>query len=192
VDASDYYVTPGLIDVNADVNFIDSLTGAQPDHHSLPYGVTTVADPKAAPAVIRRSRTQVLAAGIQNQGDGWIASGMNRQKAIGENASMTLAMSLRLNEGMPFPKVVEAATVLPAHAIGRDDLGRLMDGGAADIALFAIERGDFPLVDSNHRRLPAKARVRCVMTIRNGEVVWDVHGLSIREWTQAGPYTSYR
>ena len=61
VDASEYYVTPGLIDVNADVNFVDSMSGVQPDQHSLPYGVTTVADPKATPAVIRRSRTQVLA-----------------------------------------------------------------------------------------------------------------------------------
>jgi hypothetical protein len=30
------------------------------------------------------------------------------------------------------------------------------------------------------------------MTIRDGDVVWDLHGLSIREWTQAGRYTSYR
>ena len=48
VDASEYYVTPGLIDVNADVNFIDSASGVQPDQRSLPYGVTTLADPKAA------------------------------------------------------------------------------------------------------------------------------------------------
>ena len=49
VDASEYYVTPGLIDVNADVNFMESMSGVQPDQHSLPYGVTTVADPKATP-----------------------------------------------------------------------------------------------------------------------------------------------
>ena len=58
--------------------------------------------------------------------------------------------------------------------------------------MFEIRQGDFALVDHNHRRFSAKAKIVCVMTIRNGEVVWDLHGLSIREWTQAGRYTSYR
>jgi len=47
-------------------------------------------------------------------------------------------------------------------------------------------------MDENNRRLAAKARVECVMAIRNGKVVWDLHGLSIREWSQAGRYSSYR
>ncbi|MBK5294435.1 MAG: amidohydrolase/deacetylase family metallohydrolase [Acidobacteriia bacterium] len=192
VDASEYYVTPGLIDVNANVNFIDSTSGVQPDQHSLPYGVTTLADPKATQAVIRRSRTQVLPVGVQTRINGLISSGMNRQNVLAEQASMTRALSLRLNEGVPLTEVVEGATVRPARAIGREDLGVLREGAAADIAMFEIQQGDFALVDQNHRRLSAKAKIVCVMTIRNGDVVWDVHGLSIREWTQAGRYTSYR
>lgn len=192
IDASDYYVTPGLIDVNADINFIDSVTGAQPDQHSLPYGVTTVADPKATQEVIRRSRTQVLRLGVPMPVSGVISSGMNRQNVLAEQASMTRALSLRLNEGMPFDKVIEGATVLPARAINRQDLGVLREGGTANIAMFEISHGSFALVDANHRQLSAKAKIGCVLTIRNGEVVWDLHGLSIREWTQSGRYTSYR
>ena len=80
----------------------------------------------------------------------------------------------------------------PARAIGREDLGVLREGGAANIAMFEIQQGDFALVDRNHQRFSAKAKIVCVMTIRNGDVVWDLHGLTIREWTQAGRYTSYR
>jgi len=192
VDSTDYYVTPGLIDVTADVNYIDSTSGVQPDHRSLPYGVTTLADPKATREVIRRSRTQVLPLGVQTQISGLISSGMNRQDVIAEQASMTRALTLRLNEGIPLTEVIEAATVRPARAIGREDLGVLREGAAANIAMFEIKQGDFALVNHNHRRLSAKAKIVCVMTIRNGNVIWDVHGLSIREWTQAGPYTSFR
>jgi dihydroorotase len=117
---------------------------------------------------------------------------MNRQNAIADQASMTRSLSLRLNEGLPFTEVIEAATVRPARAIGREELGVLREGAAANIAMFEIQRGDFALVDRNRRRLSAKGKVVCVLTIRDGDVVWDLHGLTIREWTQAGRYTSYR
>jgi len=192
VDASDYYVTPGLVDVNAEVNCLDSASGVQPDHRSLPYGVTTVADPQASREVIRRSRTQVLEVVVQTRIDGVLSSGMNRQNVLADQASMARSLSLRLNEGTPLTEVIEAATVRPARAIGREDLGVLREGGAASIALFEVRQGNFALTDRNHRRLAAKAKIVCVMTIRNGDVAWDLNGLSIREWTQAGPYTSYK
>jgi predicted amidohydrolase len=192
VDASEFYVTPGLVDVGADVSFMDSTTGVQPDHRSLPYGVTTVADPKASQTVIRRSRTQVLAVAARTPMVGLLTSGMNRENVLARSASMTRTLSLRLNEGVELPELIAGATVRPARAIGREDLGKLREGGTANVALFTVERGTFGLVDDHDRRLQAKARLTCVMTIRNGNVVWDLNGLSIREWTQAGPYTSYK
>src|SRR5207249_12056592 len=114
-----------------------------------------------------RSRAQALTVGVQTRIDGMISSGMNRQNVLAEQASMTRAMSLRLNEGIPFTEVVEGATALPARAIGREDLGVLQEGAAASIGIFEIQQGDFALVDHNHRRLSAKAKIVCVMTIRN-------------------------
>jgi dihydroorotase len=191
VDASEYYLTPGLIDVNADVNYVDSMSGVQPDQHSLPYGVTTVADSKATPTVIKRSRTQVLAVAPRSL-ESLVASGMNRENVLTRQASMTHTLSLRLNQGADLTDLIAGATVRAAKAIGREDLGTLREGAAANVALFEVERGAFPLIDDHDRRFMAKARVVCVMTIRNGAVVWDLNGLSIREWTQAGPYTSYK
>ena len=192
VDASDYYITPGLIDVQANVNFLDSPEGVQPDQRSLPYGVTTVADAAATPAVIRRSRTRVLPVAARVPAEGVIASGMNRRNVLSSQASMARTLSLRLNRGEPFTELIAGATVRAAAAIGREELGLLREGGAADIALFTVERGNFGIAGDDGKRLDAKARATCVMTIRNGNVVWDLHGLSILEWTQAGRYSSYR
>jgi dihydroorotase len=192
VDASDYYLTPGLIDVNANVSFLDSPDGVQPDQRSLPYGVTTVADPAATREVIRRSRTRVLPVAARIPPERLVASGMNRQSVLSRQASMTRTLTLRLNRAEPFAGLIEGATVRAAEAIGRQDLGVLRQGADADIALFAVQHGEFGLADQDGTRLDAKARVICVMTIRRGDVVWDLHGLAMREWTQAGRYSSYR
>src|SRR5262249_47050025 len=141
MDVSDYYLTPGLVDVDADVNFVDSLSGVQPDQHELPYGATTVADPKASQEVIRRSRTQVLTIRPPTPLNGLVTSGMNRENVLSTGASMTRTLNLRLNQGADFTGLIESATTRPAQAIGREDLGRLGEGDPANIALFTIERG---------------------------------------------------
>lgn len=66
VDASDYYVTPGLIDIHGHFG----ADGVNPDHNSLRSGVTTAVDAGSATAttfgsfkttVIDHSKTRVLA-----------------------------------------------------------------------------------------------------------------------------------
>jgi dihydroorotase len=192
IDAGDYYVTPGLIDVNADVNFLDSESGVQPDLHGLPHGVTTVADATASREVIRRSRMRVLPVAAKSSGEGLVASGMNREAVLTRQAGMSRALTLGLNRAVPFADLIEGATVHAAEAIGRPQLGRMNEGAPADLALFAIERGRFGLADDQGRRVDAPARVTCVMTVLGGSIVWDLHGLSIREWSQAGRYSSFR
>ena len=68
---------------------------------------------------------------------------MNRETVLTRPASMIAYLSLRLNQGVDFKELIEGATVRPAAAIGREDLGRLQEGGPANIALFTIERGSF-------------------------------------------------
>jgi len=67
VDAGEYYVTPGLIDVSG--NF-GASNGVNPDHNALRNGVTTVVDSASVTAgtfaafqrdVIKQSKTRVLA-----------------------------------------------------------------------------------------------------------------------------------
>jgi len=32
----------------------------------------------------------------------------------------------------------------------------------------------------------------CVLTVRNGQVVWDTEGLSLPDAVRAGPYTNFK
>lgn len=192
VDLSDYYVTPGLIDLGADVDFLDSLTGVQADHNSLPHGVTAIVTGRASPEAIRRSRTQVMVVNSLRADPAIPVSGLNRKSVLSERASMTRSLTLALNAGRSFADLIEAATVRAARLAGRPDLGVLKEGGPADIAVFAIEPGSFPMAGADGKRMRAKARVQCVLTFRNGDAAWDLQGLTMREWTQAGAYTAYK
>jgi hypothetical protein len=34
--------------------------------------------------------------------------------------------------------------------------------------------------------------MRAVLTMRDGQIVWDTEGISRTDWSQAGPYSNYR
>src|SRR5260370_30710820 len=44
VDAGQYYVTPGLIDIHTHFNWVSSESSLKPDSQALPSGVTTAVD----------------------------------------------------------------------------------------------------------------------------------------------------
>lgn len=72
--------------------------------------------------------------------------------------------------GMTFDDVLERVTSAPAKVIGRVPLlGTLALGAPADVALLAVEEGEFPLVDSQRNRVIAKQRVVCRRTICRGK-----------------------
>jgi dihydroorotase len=75
--------------------------------------------------------------------------------------------------------------VKAARAIQRADLGTLTEGATADIAVLEVQTGRF---DS----LGGDRKLRCILTIRNGAVVWDSEGLSAPDWIKAGPYSNFK
>jgi dihydroorotase len=287
VDASDYYVTPGLIDIHAHFG----PDGVNPDHSSLRNGVTTAVDAGSASAktfesfkatVIDRSKTRILAfvngepdleaavalagqypkivigiiggrgsaalgktlamgdslaqlragdiltpaygraeaplAEARRKGvlldvghgpDGFwfrvaapalkqgllpdtISTGMDKSSLLLPRAAMTNVMSKFLAMGLTIEQVVERSTIGPAKAIRRPDLGSIEEGGVADLALLEMRTGTFSFLDSGHGKLTAAKELRCVLTVRNGVVVWDSEGLSLTHWRDAGPYSNYK
>lgn len=34
--------------------------------------------------------------------------------------------------------------------------------------------------------------LHCVLTVRDGKIVWDSEGLSVTDWENAGPYSNFR
>lgn len=123
---------------------------------------------------------------------GTLSTGLNQQSILLQRATMTNVLSKFLALGMTLPQVIERATVNPARALRRPELGTLSEGSEADIALFELRTGAFALVDSGRAKRTAKQELRCVLTVRNGAVVWDSEGLAAGDWRDAGPYTNFK
>ena len=50
------------------------------------------------------------------------------------------------------------------------------------VAPNAPMRGDFGFVDSSRLRMKGSEKLVGEMTLRNGRVVWDLNGMSSRDW----------
>jgi dihydroorotase len=82
---------------------------------------------------------------------------------------MPTTMSKLMHLGMSFDDVLLRVTTAPAKIVGRIPmLGTLQVGAPADLALLAVEEGEFPLVDSQRNRVTASRRVICRGTICRG------------------------
>ena len=109
-----------------------------------------------------------------------ISTDIHKQSRLIPNATMTTTMSKFLALGMPLCEVVDRSTRIPARVIRRPELGHLSVGAGADVAVLGLRSGDFGFVDSFDERLPGRQRLECEMTLRNGQVVWDLNGRSFQ------------
>ncbi len=109
--------------------------------------------------------------------------------SIMNQVSVPNCMSKLMALGLPLADAVRRATLNPAKAIRKfPELGTLGEGRVADIAVLRLEKGVFALKDSAGKKLSAGRRLHCVMTIRDGDVVFDEDGLAFPEWQTAGEY----
>jgi dihydroorotase len=92
-------------------------------------------------------------------------------------------MSKFLNLGMSVQDVVKANTSRAAEVIKRTELGHLGVGAEADVAVLAVRKGDFGFVDSSGWRMPGTQKLECELTVKAGQVVWDLNGRSRPSWT---------
>jgi dihydroorotase len=93
-------------------------------------------------------------------------------------------MSKFLNMGMPLKDVVRANTARAAEVIKRTDLGRLSVGSEADIAVLGVRRGNFGFIDTSGARMPGDQKLECELTVKGGQVVWDLNGISRPLWSE--------
>jgi len=143
IDASDYVVTPGLIEISETY---------RSDYLTLPKGTTTlVIVGNTVPKLGAHTKTRVL--------------------AIPRNIG-TFSAQL----GLTPEAFIEQRTVSAAKMIRKPELGTLGEGSDADVALFESDDG----------------RLKCVLTVRHGAVVWDAEGLATTDWAAAGPYTNFK
>jgi dihydroorotase len=93
-------------------------------------------------------------------------------------------MSKMLVLGMPLNDVIKANTAKAADVIKRQDLGHLGVGAEADVAVLAIRKGDFGFIDSSGNRMPGNQKLECELTVKGGQVVWDLNGRSHTLWSE--------
>ena len=117
-----------------------------------------------------------------------ISTDLHKTSRMLPNALMPIVMSKFLALGMPLPEVIYRATQRPAEVIRRPELGHLSVGAGADVAVFALNEGNFGFVDTGRARLRGTQRLECQLTIRDGKIVWDLNGVSRPDWETAGEY----
>ena len=100
---------------------------------------------------------------------------------------MLTTMSKLLCMRMPLAEVIYRSTVTPAEEIGHPELGHLSIGAEADIAVLKQHEGEFGYVDCGHARMNGDRKLCCQMTLRAGEIVYDVNGRAVPAWEDAPP-----
>ncbi|MGH9162747.1 MAG: amidohydrolase/deacetylase family metallohydrolase [Vicinamibacteraceae bacterium] len=93
-------------------------------------------------------------------------------------------MSKFLNMGMSLQDVIKSDTSRAAAVIKRPDLGHLSVGAEADVAVLNVRRGKFGFIDVSGGKLAGDRTLECELTIKGGEVVWDLNGIAHPLWTE--------
>jgi dihydroorotase len=111
-----------------------------------------------------------------------ISTDLHTGNLNGPVIDMATTMSKLLTMGVPLTDVITRSTIAPAREIGRPELGTLSPGAEADVAVLALDEGEFGFVDCGQTRIEGSQRLRCVLTLRAGEIVYNPHGLGLPSW----------
>jgi dihydroorotase len=95
---------------------------------------------------------------------------------------MLNVMSKILNNGVPIYEVIRRSTINPATQIKRPQHGHLTEGADADVAVLRVDRGRYGFIDSRGARFDGSQLLVGELTLRAGEVVWDLNGRAGQEW----------
>lgn len=96
--------------------------------------------------------------------------------------SMTDTMSKMLALGIPLNAVIKMSTWNPASQIKRVELGHLSQGAIADISILRLDKGKYGLIDSAGARHDASQRLIAELTVKDGQVMWDLNGRASTDW----------
>jgi dihydroorotase len=97
---------------------------------------------------------------------------------------MTNVMSKMMELGMGLEEVIQASTWQPAQIIQRPELGNLDVGAPADVAVLNLHEGTFGFVDVDGDRREGSQKLVAELTVRAGDVVWDLNGRAASPWSE--------
>ncbi len=112
-----------------------------------------------------------------------ISTDAHQHSVQGPMFDLPTCMSKMWHLGMPLADVFAAATIRPAEVMGlAPEIGTLRVGAAADVALFTVDQGKFPLFDFSHDVRHADRLLRNTMTIIGGRELTPSPPLPAAPW----------
>lgn len=111
-----------------------------------------------------------------------ISSDIHQLSIQGPMFDLPTTLSKFLNLGMSLPDVIERATVRPAKAMGKPELGTLRPGGRADLAMFRLEEGEYAFYDVAMTRRNGTMRLVNTLTMIAGEPLERVPERPLQVW----------
>ena len=111
-----------------------------------------------------------------------ISTDLHTQSMNAGMKDLSNVLSKFMAMGISLPDVIARATWAPAQVISRPDLGHLSIGAGADIAVFNLREGDFGFMDVRRKRIAGNKKLEAELTIRAGEVVWDLNAISVADF----------
>jgi dihydroorotase len=107
-----------------------------------------------------------------------ISTDLHTGSMNGAMKDMLNVMSKFLNIGLTLNEVINCSTWAPAQIIQRKELGNLSVGSGADVALLSLEKGSFGYTDVGNFKITGDKKLVCQLTLRDGDVVWDLNGIA--------------
>jgi dihydroorotase len=111
-----------------------------------------------------------------------ISTDLHTGSMNGGMKTLNNVMSKFLNLGLSIQEIIATTTSKPAKYLQRKDLGHLSVGAVADVAVLNIIKGDFGFIDTRGKRMKGKEKIECELTLREGNVVYDLNGLASEDW----------
>lgn len=111
-----------------------------------------------------------------------ISTDLHKGSMNGGMKDMLQSMSKILALGSSLEDVIRMSTINPAVEVKHPELGSLDVGAEADIAVLRLDKGKFGLTDSAGARKMGDKMLAAELTVRKGEVVWDLNGRAALDW----------
>lgn len=113
-----------------------------------------------------------------------ISTDLHVGSATGVMLNMPNVMSKILALGVPLQEVIRESTTNPATEIGHPELGQIGVGSVADIAVLRVDHGHFGYADLAGGKVDGTERIVPEMTIRAGQVVFDLNARTAVPWRE--------
>jgi dihydroorotase len=117
-----------------------------------------------------------------------ISSDIHQLSVQGPMFDLPTTLSKFLSLGMSLPDVIARATVRPALAMRRADMGTLQIGAPADIAIFTLEEGVYQFHDVRMQERTGNRRLVCQKTFARGVELERQPERPPAIWAELPPY----